>query len=97
MGNSRIKNKKDEILFAIKQGVTIKDLSIKYGYKRARKFKEQLIKEGIIPEDGDFALQNGQLIKSESGENTGFKYELDGRTIVVIDSKSGSQHKFKLP
>ena len=55
------------------------------------------IKEGIIPDDGDFALQNGQLIKSESGENTGFKYELDGRTIVVIDSKSGSQHKFKLP
>jgi YD repeat-containing protein len=50
-----------------------------------------------LADDGDFALQNGQLIKSESGENTGFKYELDGRTIVVTDSKTGSQHKFKLP
>ena len=34
------------------------------------------IKEGIIPDDGDFALQNGQLIKCESGETPGSSMNL---------------------
>lgn len=60
MGNSRIKNKKEEILYELNNGVSLKELSKKYGYKRQDNFKKQLIKDCIIPDE------NGTYVKPKT-------------------------------